>query len=201
MLNSLIRSIHMKKLLFVIVLFVVFIVLILPSKSFAHVLETSGSVGAVIHVSPDDDPIAGRITDFFFDFKDKENKFKPNNCDCWYTITNSSGEEIDRQALFADSKQPSLTNASFSFTFPKKDVYTIKIIGKPLTPKAFEMFELTYNIRVARDLENRSSEQTETGTVTNLIGGYIPYIVGVGVIVGFSVFALKNQFKKRNTTK
>lgn len=34
----------------------------------AHILKASGSVEAVMHVTPEDDPIAGKQSDFFFYF-------------------------------------------------------------------------------------------------------------------------------------
>jgi len=123
----------------------------------AHVLKTDGSVGAVIHVSPEDDPIARESTDFFFELKDKTGKFKPENCDCRGIIL-QSGKEIYSEALFQDAN-PSLENASFSFTFPEKNVYKVRVSGKPTTPGAFEPFTLSWDIRVARESETQPTGQ------------------------------------------
>src|SRR5689334_16513316 len=83
--------------------------LFLPQKVSAHILKYDGSIGAVLHVNPDDDPIAGETTGFFFEFKDKKNKFLPENCDCLVRVT-KEGSEIYSQDLFKDNPNPSLTN-------------------------------------------------------------------------------------------
>lgn len=153
---------------------------VFPSFTHAHILKTNGSVGAVMHITPDDDPIAGEESSFFFEFKDKENKFKPNACDCTITIS-QSGKEILRQPLFANNSDPSLTNASLSFTFPVRDVYTITIFGKPLTQNAFTEFTLTYDLRVERVSEEVSGKQSVIGVNDNWFRSHIPHIV-IGVV-------------------
>lgn len=42
-------------------------------KAYAHVLvsDESNTVGAVLHITPDDDPIAGESAHIFFDVQDK----------------------------------------------------------------------------------------------------------------------------------
>ena len=120
-----------------------------PQNALAHVLKTDGSVGAVIHVSPEDDPIAGESTDFYFEFKDKTGKFTPENCDCNGSIL-QGGKEVYSAPLFQNSTNPSLENASFSYTFPEKNIYKVRVSGKPITTGVFESFTLEWDIRVAR---------------------------------------------------
>lgn len=57
----------MRKLFFIGLLFVIFGVA--SEKAAAHVLlmDETGTVGAVLHISPDDDPVAGERTGFFLD--------------------------------------------------------------------------------------------------------------------------------------
>lgn len=47
-------------------------VLCLPAQVLAHVLvtDTSGSYGMIVHVRPDDDPVAGEPAYFYFDLAD-----------------------------------------------------------------------------------------------------------------------------------
>lgn len=165
---------------------------------FAHVLKTSGSVGAVVHVSPEDDPIAGEPTDFFFEFKDKDGKFKPDNCDCKVVIL-KSGKEAYSAPLFQSNTDPNLTNASFSYTFPEKNVYTVKVIGNPLTPDAFQAFTLDYDIRVARESETNTSPN-QTGNLNTQKSGFgywvsthIPHLIGGFLVSALLVFALIKQ--------
>lgn len=138
----------------------------------AHVLEANGSVGAVLHIDPEDDPIAKQQSTFFFAFKDKEGKFTSSNCDCRVSIS-QQGKEIFSQSLFQNSTDPSLTNASFSFIFPQKDVYTITVVGKPYDTTAFTPFTLSYPIRVAREESPASSPTWITTHLLHIILGIV----------------------------
>lgn len=180
--------------------------IIFPQQISAHTLKTSGSVGAVVHVSPEDDPIAGESTDFFFEFKDKNGKFKPENCDCKVVIL-KSGQESYSSPLFQNNTDPSLTNASFSYTFPEKDVYTVKVIGNPTTPDAFQSFNLEYDIRVARESEKKIAgnqivtEEPKSGTIY-WISTNAPLAIGGLLILTLLIFALiKQQSKNTNDKK
>ena len=130
-----------------IVLFIIFSVF--PVTASAHVLKYDGSIGAVLHVNPDDDPIVGKETNFFFEFKDKNSKFNPADCDCVVTIY-AEGKEIYSTDLFASNAKPDLSNASFSFVFPAKNIYKIVVIGEPKNSDSFQKFTLSYDVRVSR---------------------------------------------------
>lgn len=129
----------------------------------AHTLETDTSVGAVLHITPEDDPVVGEITDFFFDIKDKTNKFVPADCDCIASIL-QGGQEVYSQPLFQSSVNPSMQDASFSYTFPERNVYTIRISGKPRSQGSFEPFTLEWDQRVARISTNPEAAASEQKT-------------------------------------
>ncbi len=170
----------------VIILLIIY-ALFSPVKIFAHVLESNGSVGAVLHITPEDDPIAGEQSGFFFEFKDKENKFNPKDCDCNIYIL-QNGKEIYSSNLFQGNTDPSLDNASLFYTFPKKDVYKIKIIGSPISKDKFQKFTLEYDIRVSRI----NTTQTDPKEIENKpIALYI--LIGVGLFI-IGVFLFK-KFK------
>lgn len=123
----------------------------------AHILKTDGSIGAVMHVTPDDDPIAGEESDFYFEFKDKEEKFRSENCDCKISVI-QSGNEVFTQDLFSNNDKNDVPHATFSFTFPKRDIYKIIITGIPKTRDSFQKFTLIYNVRVERVSESINKE-------------------------------------------
>jgi len=173
--------------------------LFIPSVVQAHVLKIDGSVGAVIHVSPEDDPIARESTDFYFEFKDKQGKFKPENCECNGIIL-QGGKEIYSAPLFQNSANPSLESASFSFTFPEKDIYKVRVSGKPTTPGAFEPFTLEWDIRVAKESDTvPANGTTQDLTPTNQnelidwISRHIPHLIGAFLILIFVVFYIIKQ--------
>ena len=123
--------------------------LLTPYIAQAHVLKADGSIGAVVHIDPDDDPIVNQPSNFYFEFKDKQGKFQPSLCDCTATIS-ENGKTVFTQPLFQNSTNPNLANASFSFTFPQRDVYQLKLEGKPFNAGDFQPFSLNYDIRVSR---------------------------------------------------
>lgn len=146
---------HIKKIL-ILFLLVSIIALHQPPIASAHFLETDNNIGAVLHVDPNDDPIAKSPAAFFFAFKDKQNKFQPKNCDCTFLIY-EHGNEIFSQPLFANNDTPSLSNASIFYTFPKIDVYEVVVTGEPFTKGSFQPFTLTWNFRVDQTASPSSS--------------------------------------------
>ncbi|HYH75287.1 MAG TPA: hypothetical protein VD735_04990 [Candidatus Saccharimonadales bacterium] len=49
------------------------VLLAVPRQATAHVLirDTRGATGAMLHINPDDDPVAGRQTTLYFDIQDQ----------------------------------------------------------------------------------------------------------------------------------
>jgi hypothetical protein len=113
-----------------------------PSAN-AHVLKSDGTIGAVLHIEPDDNPTSGRLTSYDLAFKDTTGRFKLPICACSVTILQN------RQAIF--SQNLALTGdltSQDSFTFPEADVYTLEINGRPTKAGAFQPFSLNYLVRV-----------------------------------------------------
>lgn len=153
------QSLKIRIKIIITVFFILAIILnspVITLKAFAHILKPDGSIGAIMHIDPGDEPIAGQESGFFFEFKDREGKFNPEECDCTFVIE-QEGEEIFSQPLFQNNSSPSLTNASVFYTFPKKDIYKVRVSGNPKSTGAFQSFNLEYDIRVERE-----SEQSQT---------------------------------------
>lgn len=163
----------------------------------AHVLQTDGSIGAVLHIEPDDDPIAGPVSSIFLEFKDKQNKFSSQNCNCTFSIT-ENGQEIFNQPLFQTTNDPNSLTASIFFTFPQKDIYQLKVTGAPSTPNAFQPFTLTYDVRVERTA-NTNANQPQAASANFLISHW-GYFVGGGVILFFLVWIVLTKFKRKTVS-
>lgn len=89
----------------------------------AHVLlmDTKGSVGAILHVMPDDNPVAGEPSDMYFD---RQGAGRDESAAVTLAIKNSQGEvsEVEVQ-----------TNGSLStatYTFPEQGVYQLTFAVK-----------------------------------------------------------------------
>ncbi|HVZ58927.1 MAG TPA: hypothetical protein VG935_04215 [Patescibacteria group bacterium] len=164
------------------------------NQALAHVLITDGTIGAVIHIDPEDDPIVGQVASFFFDFKDKTGRFDPKICNCTFKIL-EAGKEIYSQDLFQNSSQPSLSNASVFYTFPRRDVYTVEVIGHPQTPHAFQDFTLKDDIRVSRTASIPSPAQSSNWLKNNLF--YLGILLALVIIIIGGMIRSRFATKKR----
>lgn len=158
---------------------IVFTLLAAP-QSQAHILKTDGTVGATIHISPDDDPVIGEPATFYFDFKDTAQKFTVEDCQCSVTIT-ENGEKIFSQPLTTDR---------LTYVFPKRGVYSVMVSGQPKTPNTFVPFTLPYDIRVTKTAARIAPQPNNLGT-----------IIRIGVIVATIFFFLILVISSRNRTK
>lgn len=181
----------MRKILFSSFLLVLSSVVFVPLAS-AHVLMTDKNIGAVLHIDPDDAPIAGQQSSFFFEFKDATNKFNPSDCQCTFSIT-EQGKEIYSQPLFQNTTKPSLTNASVFYTFPQQDVYQIAVVGQPNTSGEFQSFKLTYNIRVDQGTDVSHNEQPNTSKPPVYL--WVGFFVILVLFAGFVIYNHKKDHK------
>jgi hypothetical protein len=165
----------------------------------AHFLATDGTIGAVVHVDPNDQPIAGSEAYFFFAFKDKANKFQPQNCKCIFEIV-QNGKKIYSQQFLQNNTNPNLNTVSFTYFFPQPDVYEIKIIGRSIKSNAFQPFTLKWNFRV----EKQTNEQTKTGQESNknFFSTHIMGIISISIlIICFIAYCLHNLYRKHIPSK
>ncbi len=178
------------------IIFTIFISLIsffsLTQPVSAHVLLTSGSIGATVHVDPEDDPIVGNPTNFYFEFKDKENKFNSADCNCKISLS-KNGTEIYSQDLFTTSPGNDISSPIFQFTFPEKNIYTLKITGIPKTPESFQAFELNHTLRITRE------QNSNQPTTTNPSGIHFFHYLTAAIAV--AVFAIILFLDRRGRNK
>lgn len=161
-----------------------------PTPSFAHFVKSEGSIGTLLHMDPEDDPVAGAESKIILEFKDTEGKFRLAGCDCNLQIL-ENGKELNLVPLSEVSENEKLTSIT-PFTFPEKNVYKLKITGKAKSAGQFTDFELDYDVRVAREVEKSNSQQSESwvsGHLIHLIGGVILIIA---LVIGLFI---KNKRK------
>lgn len=160
---------------------------IFTTQSYAHVLQTSGSIGAVLHIDPDDDPIIGQPSYFFFEIKDTTNRFSHLDCICRVSVL-AAGKEVNSQSLF----QGTSGDPAFHFTFPEKNLYTIQLTGRPIAPASFNSFKFSYDLRVTRNADNKLEN-------TAGIKVFVYLLVGALILTGF-IYTIAGK-KKSNRKK
>src|SRR5438309_1159094 len=99
---------------------VIGLLLMMPQSVYAHQMGRDGSTSAILHIDPDDDPIAGQPSTLFFDFSDSVNPYLLSNCQCVVNIL-ENGHIIHSEQLVPSKSAASLYNASFQYIFPTKD--------------------------------------------------------------------------------
>jgi hypothetical protein len=139
----------MKHICFVLFLITTFFFMAPSDQVRAHILKTDGTIGAVIHVDPDDDPYVGVPSGLFFELKDTTGKFVQDECECMISIRTGD--------ILIDSFP--LSHGDTTYTFANKGIYTITLAGKPKQPESFQSFSLTYDIRVARESGDTQPKQ------------------------------------------
>lgn len=100
---------------------VVILALFLPAKASAHVFfrDKSGTSGAVMHVTPDDDPIAGETAEFYFELEDSAPSTEEANY-LMYVINDGSQD-------VAATRSAGERSVAASYVFPSQGAYTIEL--------------------------------------------------------------------------
>jgi hypothetical protein len=96
-------------------------VLLFPASASAHVLvkdQTRGT-GAILHLNPDDDPIAGERATLFFDIRDTS--IHPESSQARLTITD------DQSTTAVVSSELLGSSVSADYIFPRQGLYQIKL--------------------------------------------------------------------------
>ncbi|HVV66955.1 MAG TPA: hypothetical protein VHB72_02695 [Candidatus Saccharimonadales bacterium] len=114
-----------------------------PGVASAHVLKVDGSIGAVLHINPDDNPTTDGPTDYIMSFDDDNGQFSLPKCDCTVSIINN-GQTIATEPLVNSSNEVSENH----YTFTEPGVYDMQFTGKPKQSGGFQPFTLNYEVRV-----------------------------------------------------
>lgn len=98
--------------------------LLLPSIASAHVLvkDQAGSTGALLHIIPDDDPVAGEPATLFFDVRDPS--IAKSGASTRLTIYDEQNKSLEVSSTLQGS------SVSATYTFPRQGLYIIKLVIK-----------------------------------------------------------------------
>ncbi len=118
----------------------------------AHVLlsDSEEKVGSILHITPDDDPIAGEPSNLFFDIQDKQVTEKT------YSFTLKIIAEDDTQALAPIAVSGS--NVSANYTFPRQGTYSIILSAEPIDGRGRTLY-FEQAQRVSRGIAGNQAQQ------------------------------------------
>jgi hypothetical protein len=159
----------------------------LPTIASAHQMKYDGSIGALLHVDPNDDPYVNETTFMHVEFRDKEHYFRADQCLCTITLTEGS-----RSRFAASTQSPpaalerSQSTLGFEYVFPEKGIYTLTVHGEPQAGALFKPFTLSYDIRVANDRGSFSPSLLSTSDLSHFFihHGHHLIIYSIGFSVG-----------------
>lgn len=152
----------MKKLIFAVFLFLC--VIVPKSLASAHVLITdeTNTKGAILHIIPDDDPVAGEQATLYFDM---QNQLSGEDS-VMLTIYNSASEKAEIET----KTDGSLVTANF--TFPSQGVYEIEYVVS--TSRETYIFKQTQ--RVSRGISGATAgKQTYAWAEMLLVASVISF--------------------------
>ena len=164
----------------------------------AHFVLSDGSIGAVLHIDPNDDPVAGSLAVFNYEIKDKNNQFNSTECNCVFTIS-ANNIQIDNQKLFSNTTVPTDT-AITSFTLPSIGVYIVTLTGTPMVSGQFQPFTLVYNLRVSQIVP--AGAHTNTPSTKDLIIQHTIHglLFGAAFVITIVLVIRDERRKKHSTT-
>lgn len=161
-------------------------------SAFAHVLQTDGTIGGVLHIDPNDDPVAGEVSSFFFDLKDTANKFTLSDCICKIALT--SGKKTVYETTLS-------TDPFFTYTFPDPGVYTLTLQGTSANQQ-FQPFTLSYVIRVEKGTTASESSSSGGGSTFLTVLSYVlPLLVVVVIVVAFRLRGRKRTSRTEQNSQ
>lgn len=176
----------MKKLVLTLILFSC-LFFPLPARSQAHFLENVGSIGAVLHMDPNDQPVTNQEITFYFELKDEKGKLASANCDCKVKLI-QNGKEIYSTKLLS-KPYTQLFDAYFTYTFKDVGAYKVELTGTP-TDDSFKEFKMNYIIRVE---QGRAISFSTHG----LIGQLCYLLIAVCLFLTIILYINYKRMKKR----
>lgn len=142
----------------------------------AHVLiaDTTNEIGAVLHISPDDDPIAGEPSELFFEIQSKA--VSVNSHSFVLTVTDSVGVKVYVPI------NPTGNTVSATYTFHSQGVYTIVLLAEPLSSSA-KTLAFQQDQRVSRGEISDNHTQPSFMWAEMGIAGSVCSILVIGIVV------------------
>jgi hypothetical protein len=104
-----------------------------------HQTESSKGVSVTVHVTPDDEPVAGRVATITAKVRPSRGRFSWRSCKCYLRITDSSGRVVLNRRAKRTQK----------FTFPRATAYEIVFSGRVKRGASFKRFRVDFAVRAS----------------------------------------------------
>ena len=106
----------------------------------AHQTEVSKGVSVTMHVTPEDEPVAGSSSKILVTkVKPNRGRFSWRSCKCYLRISDSTGNVVlNRKA-----------KRNMKFTFPRATAYEIVFTGRVKRGSKFKRFRVDFAVRAS----------------------------------------------------
>jgi hypothetical protein len=104
-----------------------------------HQTESSKGVSVTAHVTPDDEPVAGRVATITAKVRPSRGRFSWRSCKCYLRIADSSGRVVLNRRAKRTQK----------FTFPRATAYEIVFSGRVKRGGSFKRFRVDFAVRAS----------------------------------------------------
>lgn len=156
----------------------------------AHTLKVDKAIGVTVHINPDDEPLAGSLSQVIIGIQDKEGRFVANASECICALTIVQQDGVVAETLpFAISGE----TAMVSYVFQKGGIYKLEVSGTPRRLDSFQNFSTAFSYRVRA---NDEASSTADYKKSNPMRTYFPFVViGSSLFLGV-LYILPIQKKK-----
>ena len=135
--------------------FLVFLVIglsltvIRPALVLAHEIQSDKGISVLLHVEPNDDPVAGNEATFYFAINDSANHFNAAFCHCVVSV--KAGKRIIFFHTNVYQHKTSIYGVTDHFIFPSEGDYSVQLSGMPTNGHVFQPFAVSYDLGVLHE--------------------------------------------------
>lgn len=155
--------------------------LLMSGVADAHSLQSDKGYTAVMHIDPDDDPLAGQPTVINFLIGKDGGSYNQNNYSIAVDIS-AAGKQLHHSAVepegFGDAG-----DGIVKYTFPVINAYTIDLRGYLKTDPATQ-FHMSFIVRIAGTAAGSETTTSNNGPIVLLLSAGSLVLLGVGSFVG-----------------
>lgn len=132
-------------------------------RSQAHTVNNTQTIGALIHIDPNDEPKTNEVATITFTVKDTTDRFDGKDCICVLTITTGT-KEIYKKTISGTKLE-----LSAKFTFTEPGSYTLLITGTPKTGATFDNFSFSFDTEVKGNDKTQSTKASPSNQAASYI--------------------------------
>ncbi len=162
-----------------------FLVAMHPPAAMAHLLQTDGDVGVLMHVDPGDEPVVGEPSMFMFEITDRRETFSLDRCDCRLRVLLN-----DKEVLSEPLKGDQSASVAVPFVFADAGIYRAEIAGNPRPGAASQAFRVAFDVRVVPN----DSPDISGWSVVQKYG--LPIAAAIAALIALAAFMRKHRRKK-----